>query len=47
MQEAYDGQQATFDDLLTQMQTEVPEMAYFQFNVNEEDGDLLAKIYAD
>ena len=47
MQATYDEQQATFDTILTALQTEIPSLESVQFNVNEEDGDLLAKIYAE
>ena len=46
LQETYDGIQGTFDSLLADMQTELPELQYFQILVCEKDGDILAKIEA-
>ena len=46
LQETYDGMQGTFDSLLADMQTELPELQYFQILVCEKDGDILAKIEA-
>lgn len=46
MQELYDAEQETFDTTLRELQAAIPALEYFQVNVNEEDGDLIAKMYA-
>ncbi len=44
MKEAYDSMGSTFDGLLDNMKTELPELEYFEIDVCEKDGDLLAPI---
>ena len=46
MQAAYDAAQSSFDSMLKQLQSEAPEVTYFEINVCEEDGDVLAVIKA-
>ena len=46
MQSAYDSMSASFDSMLDEMQTEVPELAYFKIRICEVDGDLIAEINA-
>ena len=47
LQEVYNGQQETFDSILEQLRVDIPALESLQINVNEVDGDLLAKIYAE
>ena len=44
MKDAYDSMDSTFDALLDNMKTELPELEYFEIDVCEKDGDLLAPI---
>lgn len=47
LQAAYDSFGSTWDAMLEQIQTELPELDYFVINVNEKDGTNLATIRAD
>ena len=46
LQSTYDSMGANFDTLLDQMQTELPELEYYEIRVCEKDGDLLATVVA-
>ena len=46
MQEIYDGMDATFEEALTTFQTELADLEYFEVQVCEADGDLIATILA-
>lgn len=46
MQDIYDGMDATFEEALTTFQTELPDLEYFEVQVCEVDGDLIATILA-
>jgi len=46
MQSSYDAMSSTFEASLKQMQTEIPELEFFEVKVCEKDGDLLATITA-
>lgn len=46
MKEAYDGMSSLFESSLELMQKDLPELEYYQVDVCEEDGDLLASIVA-
>lgn len=46
MQQAYDSMNSSFETYLEQMQTEISSIEYFQINVCEKDGDILAVIIA-
>ena len=46
MKEAYDGMSSVFESSLELMQKDLPELEYYQVDVCEEDGDLLASIVA-
>ena len=46
MQDAYDALDESFDESLEMMQTELPELEYYEVNVCEKDGDLIATIHA-
>lgn len=47
LQSSYDSIQSTWDGMLSDMQTELPELEYFEFRICEVDGDLLATVRAD
>ena len=47
MQTAYDAMDGTFKDALEMMQSELPELEYFEVEVCEKDGDLIATIHAE
>ena len=44
LQTTYDSMASTFEGMLEELQTELPECGYISINVNEEDGDKLATI---
>lgn len=46
MKEAYSALSGTFESALELMQKDLPELEYYQVDVCEEDGDLLASIVA-
>ena len=46
LQSTYDAMSSTFETMLDNLQSEVPEFGYITINVNEEDGDNLATINA-
>ncbi len=46
MQDAYDSMDATFDESLEMMKTDLPELEYYQVIVCEKDGDKLATVTA-
>ena len=46
MKEAYDSMSSVFESSLELMQKDLPELEYYQVDVCEEDGDLLASIVA-
>ena len=46
MQASYDAMGSTFNASLRQMQTEIPELEYFEVKVCEKDGDLVATVVA-
>ena len=46
MQTYYNQAQSSFDALLTTAQTEIPELTYFQFNICDAYGSLIATIKA-
>lgn len=46
LQTAYDGMSATFEQSLKTMQTELKELEYYQVNVCDKNGDVLATITA-
>ena len=46
LQSTYDSMSSTFEPLLDQMQTELPELEYFEIDVCDKNGDLLATIVA-
>lgn len=46
LQSTYDSMDSTFETMLTTMQKEVPEIEYFELQLCEKDGDLLATILA-
>lgn len=46
MQSAYDQSMEVFNQALTMMQNDVPELKYYKVLVCEKDGDLLAEIHA-
>ena len=46
LQSTYDSMSSTFETMLDNLQSEVPEFGYITINVNEEDGDNLATISA-
>lgn len=47
LQSTYDTMDATFEELLAQLQTELPEVEYLTININEKNGTLIASITAD
>lgn len=46
LQDTYDSMNSSFDTYLEQMQSEISSIEYFQINVCEKDGDVLAVIIA-
>lgn len=46
LQEAYDSMDSTFEDMLEDLQTELEEIEYFEIEVCDVDGDVLATIHA-
>ena len=46
MQSSYDAMDATFESALTTFQIALPELEYYEVQVCEVDGDLLATILA-
>lgn len=44
LQTTYDSMSSTFEGMLEELQTELPECGYISINVNEEDGDKLATV---
>ena len=46
MKEAYDSMSSVFESSLELMQKDLPELEYYQVDVCEEDGDLLATVVA-
>jgi hypothetical protein len=46
LQTTYDSMSSSFETMLDNLQSEVPEFGYITINVNEEDGDNLATIKA-
>ncbi len=47
MQDTYDAMSPAFEQLLDALKAEEPEIDYIDFNICEEDGDLLATIDID
>jgi len=47
MKDYYGSMQSGFDSSLKEMQTELPELEYFEIRVCEEDGDVVATIRAE
>ena len=46
LQSTYDSMDSTFEPLLEQMQEELPELEYFEIDVCDKNGDLLATVIA-
>ena len=46
LQSTYDSMSSTFEPLLEQMQTELAELEYFEIDVCDKNGDLLATVVA-
>lgn len=45
MQKTYDAMSGAFGTLLPAIQAEIPELEYFDININEKDGDRVATIH--